>query len=98
VAARNLPQPALPAGKYREKYQMATETEKSRRRQKRMRKNLKVSQLWYTPEQYALVKAAAARISRPMTTLAILATLEEARRICQAEGLLNKDGTLKKRK
>lgn len=45
----------------------------------RMRELGKIaSQLWYTPEQYDLVKRAAQLDKRPMTTFAILATLEAA--------------------
>ena len=39
------------------------------------------SQLWYTAEQYALVKRASAVVRRPMTTFAILATLKAARAV-----------------
>ena len=45
----------------------------------RFRENKKCSQLFYTPEQYALVKAAAAIDHRPMTQFAIIATLRAAR-------------------
>jgi uncharacterized protein (DUF1778 family) len=45
----------------------------------RFRKSRRASQLWYTPEQYDLVKKAANIVRRPMTTFAILATLKAAR-------------------
>lgn len=39
----------------------------------------RVSQLWYRPDDYELVKAAAKLDRRPMTTFAIRATLQAAR-------------------
>jgi len=37
------------------------------------------SQLWYTPEDYEIVKKAASLCRRPMTQFAIMATLQAAR-------------------
>lgn len=45
---------------------------------KRFRAKRKASQLWYTPEQYDLVKRAARLDRRPMTQFAIAATLRAA--------------------
>lgn len=44
-------------------------------------KGYKASQLWYTPEQYDLVKLAAAENRRPMSRFAILATLAAAHQV-----------------
>ena len=44
------------------------------------------SQLWYTPEQYELVKRAANIDRRPMTTFAILAVLKAARLVLDSVG------------
>lgn len=41
----------------------------------------KPSLLWYTPEDFALVKAAAKADRRPMTQFAIVATLAAARKV-----------------
>jgi len=41
----------------------------------------KNSQLWYTQEEYDLVRKASKLVRRPMSTFAILAVLREAKRI-----------------
>lgn len=46
-----------------------------------MERGYKASQLWYTPEDYALVQRAAKLVRRPMTTFAIVAALAEAKRV-----------------
>jgi uncharacterized protein (DUF1778 family) len=47
------------------------------------KKGIKCSQLWYTPEEYELVKKAANIVRRPMTTFAILATIRFATQVFQ---------------
>ena len=49
---------------------------------RRMRQLGKIaSQLWYTPEQYELVKKAATMERRAMTNFAIMATVKAAQRV-----------------
>lgn len=45
----------------------------------------KSSQLWYTPEQYELVKRAAEVVERPMTKFAIIAVIKAAKRIIRID-------------
>ena len=44
----------------------------------------KTSQLWYTPEQYDMVKRAAKAVNRSMTNFALYNTLIEARKVLKA--------------